>query len=232
MDSELQLLLATNCAPTAGQRRAIRNLLDAGDAELQRLSDTVSALSLVVSELKRQISERSVSLAALRGTLSAIRRYPPEILGHIFVFCRDDSEENYRWLITDPRHPPILLGQVCSYWRRVAHSTPRLWNRVYLPVASDVSKRTAPLLRQIFKNSGSLPLYLQLSTWSAPLSFSDGDDEMWAIVWNAHLRLEHLRINVNRRCPVCPFPRDTLFPLLCSLDLYSSNGTTWTLVPF
>ncbi|KAJ7112721.1 hypothetical protein C8R44DRAFT_985104 [Mycena epipterygia] len=237
MGLELQSLLRTNRPPTAPQMHAIRHLLATGDAELQRLSETVSIISLVLAELELQISERSVPLAALRGASSAIRRFPPEILGHIFIFCRDDSEENYDkstegWLTADPTHAPMVLGQICSYWRSVAHGTPRLWNRVCLQAVGGVSQRTAPLVQQLLARSHTLPLYLNLTTphMYPSVLFSDGNDPLLAIVSDAHLRLKQLHINIYLQEPAyffALFPHDTFLPVLSSLDLdlTAENGS-------
>ncbi|KAJ7096944.1 hypothetical protein C8R44DRAFT_683680 [Mycena epipterygia] len=235
---ELESLLRTNYPPTAAQMHAIQQLLANGDAELQRLSETVSIISLVLAELKLQISERSVPLAALRGASSAIRHFPPEILGHIFIFCRDDSEENYDestkgWRTADPTHAPMVLGQICSYWRSVVHGTPRLWNRVCLQAAGGVSQRTAPLIQQIFERSRNLPLYLNLTTpdMDSSASFSDGNDPLLAIVSDAHLRLKQLHITIYLREPAyffALFPHDTFFPVLSSLDLeLTAEDDSW-----
>ncbi|KAJ7112726.1 hypothetical protein C8R44DRAFT_798038 [Mycena epipterygia] len=204
--------------------QAIRHLLDTGNAELQRLSETALAISLVLSEVNGQISERSVALAALKGI--AIRRFPPEILGHIFILGRDENEDSHEhpteiWSTADPTHAPMAFGQMCSYWRSVAHGTPQLWSRVCLPVTCAVSDRTAPFLRHIFERSRSLPLSLKLISphMNTRSSFSDGNARLWAIVWDRHLRLEHIHISLHLQYTAHVFPRDIFFPILSSLKL-------------
>ena len=53
---------------------------------------------------------------------------PPEILGIIFEDCLDELAPS-RAVLSEP---PLLLSRVCSYWRAVAQSTPRLWTSLSL----------------------------------------------------------------------------------------------------
>jgi len=69
---------------------------------------------------------RRVSQSPQRG--AAVHRMPPEILGIIFENCLD-VQASSRAVLSEP---PLLLGRVCSYWRSVALSTPRLWTSLSL----------------------------------------------------------------------------------------------------
>jgi hypothetical protein len=55
---------------------------------------------------------------------SPVRLLPPELLSHIFSFCLLPEP------FTRPKHnnAPWVLCLVCSYWRSIAVSTPRLWS--------------------------------------------------------------------------------------------------------
>ncbi|KAJ7110992.1 hypothetical protein C8R44DRAFT_985630 [Mycena epipterygia] len=56
---------------------------------------------------------------------ASIERLPPENLAQIFMFCLPSG----RWASYAPNteNAPWVLAQVCSHWRAVALSTPRLW---------------------------------------------------------------------------------------------------------
>ncbi|KIL67105.1 hypothetical protein M378DRAFT_74354, partial [Amanita muscaria Koide BX008] len=54
-----------------------------------------------------------------------IQRLCPDILAEIFAFC---LPEVTAWIIQiSSRDAPLLLCSVCSSWRSLALSTPRLW---------------------------------------------------------------------------------------------------------
>ncbi|KAJ7495295.1 hypothetical protein FB451DRAFT_1019835, partial [Mycena latifolia] len=115
MDPSLAAFLRSNGAPTAEQAARIRELLDATErSQLENLGVTTQELPDV--------------LRSLRGALSAIRSFPPELLGRIFIFCRDNSLETPRYSTADSTQAPVILGHVCSQWRSISRSTPRLWD--------------------------------------------------------------------------------------------------------
>ncbi|KAI0631954.1 hypothetical protein C8Q77DRAFT_1060219 [Trametes polyzona] len=65
----------------------------------------------------------SAHALARRQGQSPIHRLPPELLIDIFVFCSDDPSDDLA---------PIVLGQVCRYWKDVTYLSPRIWQRIYL----------------------------------------------------------------------------------------------------
>ncbi|KAJ7797326.1 hypothetical protein B0H14DRAFT_59807 [Mycena olivaceomarginata] len=81
---------------------------------------------------------------------------PPEILSSIFLFASAFAKG-----FLDPYDFPLRLGQICSRWRVVALSTPRLWYRVEslpkLPPDSILS-----LVSAYVERSRPLPLKLAL----------------------------------------------------------------------
>ncbi|KAJ6549610.1 hypothetical protein DFH09DRAFT_880931, partial [Mycena vulgaris] len=60
-----------------------------------------------------------------RTVLSALRRFPPELMSEIFP---ENSRASKSYSITDPREAPLVLGRVCSLWRTIMHHTPCLWD--------------------------------------------------------------------------------------------------------
>ncbi|KAH9889771.1 hypothetical protein C8Q73DRAFT_705352 [Cubamyces lactineus] len=52
-----------------------------------------------------------------------ICRLPPELLIEIFVSCSDDPSDELT---------PVVLGQVCRYWKEITYLSPRIWQHIYL----------------------------------------------------------------------------------------------------
>ncbi|KAL1950678.1 hypothetical protein VTO73DRAFT_5802 [Trametes versicolor] len=64
------------------------------------------------------------SISPLRPLgMSPIYRIPPELLIDIFISCSDAPSDDLA---------PVVLGQVCRYWRDVTYLSPRIWQRIYL----------------------------------------------------------------------------------------------------
>ncbi|XP_006458862.1 hypothetical protein AGABI2DRAFT_191005 [Agaricus bisporus var. bisporus H97] len=92
---------------------------------------------------------------------------PPEILGEIFTAyislpsstaCWEDSN-----VLSSVRgDSPMILGQICSYWRRVALSMPLLWSSIYIecPMPDHVE-----LIRTWLDRAGTCSLDLCLRDW-------------------------------------------------------------------
>ncbi|KAJ7464360.1 hypothetical protein FB451DRAFT_1263332 [Mycena latifolia] len=225
MDPALVSVLRHGSVPTETQARELKQLLDSGEFELSKLDRTITTLSLLPSELKSQSSQQSESLVPVRGALSALRRFPPEILGYIFVMCAEHDRTN-RTSIADARRAPVLLGHVCSRWRIISHGNPRLWDRVVLPTSSSVDTDTASVVRDLLARSQNLPLALSvvnLTRWWN-MAYPPVDNTLFfEILWGSHSRLKDITLEIKPRKIAQLAPRqDTLFPQLATLSIHVS----------
>ncbi|KAF8187008.1 hypothetical protein K438DRAFT_1495810, partial [Mycena galopus ATCC 62051] len=82
--------------------------------------------------------------------ISPIHTLPVELLAEIFKLAIDGHTH-----IKDA----FQISQVCSDWRQVAHSTPRLWTRrLRVDLRSDYSEVYAEGLRAWLARSTPLPI--------------------------------------------------------------------------
>ena len=89
---------------------------------LSRLKDIEKTLQV------RLNAERDYK-AHLRGMLSIIRMFPPEVLSNIFLMCSPDPPNEitkYSSALLN-RSIPWSISRVCRKWRYVCLTTPRLW---------------------------------------------------------------------------------------------------------
>jgi hypothetical protein len=94
-----------------------------------------------------------------KSTLAPVRRCPPELLSEIFLYCLPNSRER------KPRrvdNAPLLLGQICSHWRRVAISTARLWTSMSFGDLLRVLTSEANLAKVWLARAGQYPLSINL----------------------------------------------------------------------
>ncbi|KAF8341033.1 hypothetical protein F5887DRAFT_1284140 [Amanita rubescens] len=96
-----------------------------------------------------------------------IHSIPSEVLSEIFILASlTDREFFERPYFYDNERRTLILCAVCSSWRFLAFSTPRLWNRISISVShvkEDQAKRKAADLVQWISRSRSLPLTLHVS---------------------------------------------------------------------
>jgi hypothetical protein len=116
--------------PTDAAVADARRELQAQQEQLLALSEKIAsvedALAQIVVERKRAIRDLRREKLVLeekvtytKAYISPIRRLPHELLRHIFLFNFDD-------------HPCCawVLASVCTLWRRLTLSMPRLWSKV------------------------------------------------------------------------------------------------------
>lgn len=126
-------LLHSSFIPSAEEEITIRETIHDISTTLSAVDDEITRVRATLSALEAYRSTLCTTLAHQQASLSSIRRLPPEILGEIFLFasagsaieCAPRSEANQD-------NTPMLLCQICSYWRTVAVSVPRLWSNIRL----------------------------------------------------------------------------------------------------
>ena len=79
-----------------------------------------------IAELRCLTTKKERSLDLCPRILSRLRRLPPEILGEIFLACKDEALGEPHTILR--KQPPSVLSQVCRSWRQVAINLPRLWD--------------------------------------------------------------------------------------------------------
>ncbi|KAJ7512712.1 hypothetical protein B0H11DRAFT_4853 [Mycena galericulata] len=128
MDSPFASKLGTNCCPTENEVSHIKSLLTEPTFRLQRLDDEITELQNTLNKL---IEERETLGAYVQGhaaLISPARRLPRDIIQEIFVACLPTHQN----CAMSAREAPVLLGRICSSWRTISLSTPRLWASLHV----------------------------------------------------------------------------------------------------
>ncbi|KAF6755333.1 hypothetical protein DFP72DRAFT_896498 [Ephemerocybe angulata] len=149
-----------------------------------------------------------------------ISALPPEILSQIFIDCLDPHKP----AAMVSTSAPLLLTQICSPWRTIAHTTPFLWTRTHLflayfrPGSMDTAtseneaeiqaqedEARLPHIKSWFSRTGpDLPLHLSISD---ELIFANFDSCITDYVLTLLPRIETLDLQLCRRT----LPRFTEF---------------------
>ena len=127
--------------------------LTAVDSKLYEHLEEISKLFKIQKELKEHVNEHHDPLT---------RYLPVEITLHIFTIYTEDLNSAF-----DPRNSiiergPLLLGAISKSWRRIAFSTPHLWNTVNIHISNDKLPMKVGLTKEWIDRSGQLPLHLSL----------------------------------------------------------------------
>ncbi|KAJ7650878.1 hypothetical protein FB45DRAFT_859542 [Roridomyces roridus] len=132
---------------------------------IDQLESQLASLKSLTRLVTRRLGDLSTSITEHKGSISALRRLPTELLAHIFLLLVENSacpdiDIPYESV---PRQAPWLLTRVCRRWSEVALGFKLLWCRVSCPLACQMPAHgAAPLMRLLHKRSGGVPLMIKI----------------------------------------------------------------------
>ncbi|KAJ7797543.1 hypothetical protein B0H14DRAFT_54021 [Mycena olivaceomarginata] len=113
----------------------------------------------------------SAYVEAHKALLSPFRRLPRDIIEAIFMACLP----THRNCVMSAQEAPVILGRICSSWRIISHSFPRLWSSLHIvePVYqynSSLDLQRAKVAQRLevadawLRRSGMCPLSISLQS--------------------------------------------------------------------
>lgn len=190
LDARFLHLTHTNMIPSDLEALEIQRIISQERDELSNQSSKASEIESPESPASSSVRGRSVLLVSectrmYEGTISPVHRLPPELVAEIFKLCCSMRT----WLPPGPYldTPQLIVGQICSGWRRVASGLEALWNCVGMTATSTGSGRGD---MEIVDAWLSRPGSLDLSFYDSGLTFTDA------------LLLDILLAHVRRCCSI------------------------------
>ncbi|KAJ7241476.1 hypothetical protein C8J57DRAFT_1359749 [Mycena rebaudengoi] len=163
--------LGTNYCPLDSEIDSIRKILVDPCLELKRLDHELTELEAAIDRLRDARKTISAYVDAHSALLSPFRRMPLDIVQAIFVACLP-TDRNAAMSATEA---PILLGRICSSWRMLSLSTPRLWASLHIAIPPAQDAKLAlrlEVMKTWLRRSGSCPLSVSIhhEGWHADFS--------------------------------------------------------------
>ncbi|KAJ7031028.1 hypothetical protein C8F04DRAFT_1186305 [Mycena alexandri] len=115
----------------------IRALLVDPAHQLKHLNDAITELQIALDKLAEERDGLVAYMDGHKALISPIRRLPLDIIEEIFIACMP----THRNCVMSALEAPIVLGRICSSWRTIAYSTPRLWARNQPPPSTQTQKQ-------------------------------------------------------------------------------------------
>jgi hypothetical protein len=150
----------------------------------QQLADLETEITRAKALLHQLEQQKALIKRQINARRSPLLRLPPEITSEIFTtylachgYAWDELDCYSKLLISET---PLLFGRICSAWRKLAWSTPRLWCSLLLDL--ERNEIDPVLVEQWIDRSCGLPL----SIW-AFLCKSDGHSSQASDVAIMHL---------------------------------------------
>ncbi|KAJ6594537.1 hypothetical protein B0H19DRAFT_891096, partial [Mycena capillaripes] len=128
MSSPFASKLGTNHCPRDEELVQINDLLIEPCLRLKRLDDEIAIMQTAIDKLFEERDTLSSYVEAHRALASPLRRLPLDIIEEIFMACLP----THRNCAMTALEAPVILGRICSSWRSISLSTPRLWSRLHI----------------------------------------------------------------------------------------------------
>ncbi|KAK7683198.1 hypothetical protein QCA50_013871 [Cerrena zonata] len=141
-------------------RKRVKKLTDDIQEAEEKLARLVRESRCTIRLMENEKSELEQRVEHTLAYLSPLRRLPRELLQEIFLFNFEDYP-CCAW----------VLSSVCSIWRRVALSMPRLWSKIRLVTSLETPADT---VRLWLERSGSqIPLDIEIFLHSPPSAINN-----------------------------------------------------------
>ncbi|KAF8997046.1 hypothetical protein BDQ17DRAFT_1248965 [Cyathus striatus] len=140
MDSPFQQYLDTNYMPTVDEAKHIQALLEISGQSLRRIDTEIDQLQRQLDLLQEKRFGIHDFAERHRALLSPARKLTQDIVEEIFIACLPEGRNPYM----NATEAPMLLTRICSSWKRIALSTPRIWSAIHI-VLPDIRKVEYPV---------------------------------------------------------------------------------------
>ncbi|KAJ7913904.1 hypothetical protein B0H13DRAFT_2003971 [Mycena leptocephala] len=194
MSSPFASKLGTNYCPKDEEVVEIKGLLILPTLRLKLLDDEIADLQQAIDELARERRGLRAYVEAHQALISPFRRLPVDLIQEIFLACMP----THRNCVMSASEAPVLLGRICSSWRVISISTPRLWSRVHVVDPTPPDRPTSTLYEEKLAQrlettktwlarSGQCPLSISLASMRLP---GEEFPMLETVVFSAHLIYE------------------------------------------
>ncbi|KAJ7579937.1 hypothetical protein C8J56DRAFT_1169713 [Mycena floridula] len=130
--------------------------------QIDDLESRLEAAVLVVDQLRNELDQTQRATALRKAIIAPIRRLPSEVLEKIFMQARPSI-----WSPFEMDSIPWVTGQVCSRWRHISISSPRLWSSFQCIAGNDETnaefcRKQLHIIQECLRRSGTFPLTFSL----------------------------------------------------------------------
>ncbi|KAJ7642570.1 hypothetical protein DFH06DRAFT_1477348 [Mycena polygramma] len=162
--------LHSNFVPSEDECSRIRDHVAPNTQELEETTAAIFRLQASLDQMVRKRDQLEEYIDSHLALVSGARRLPYDILTEIFMACLPNAQ--YASMKSDD--PPLLLCHICSAWRKLALSSPRLWASLEIREPSrtypyPVHRICSEGVKSWLARSGSLPLSILSSSATNPM---------------------------------------------------------------
>ncbi|KAJ7677722.1 hypothetical protein DFH06DRAFT_1465627 [Mycena polygramma] len=160
MQSPFENILHTNHAPSDAERDNIHDLVNGWRKKLSHFNAEIAGLQSLIDVATRQRDELRQCIDAHLALVSPARRLPDDIIREIFMVAVPPGRNSS----LSANEAPLMLCHICSSWRGIGFSTPRLWASVHIVIPAPFRvPRLIDMATTWLQRSGVVPIDVSIA---------------------------------------------------------------------
>ena len=169
--------LHSDCLPTEAESSQTAACIFDEEGLKARYDTEINRLRDIASKLEREKESLAEVIGQRKSWISALRRFPLEILDQIFLEVVRDNGHSLSISSEKISTATLPLSQVCSRWRHITQGLPHLWSKLGVDI-SDLKKNVRPLIQLHLQHAKDSALTVHLYDSDRECGLEPGDDPM------------------------------------------------------
>ncbi|KAJ7057479.1 hypothetical protein C8F01DRAFT_1152275 [Mycena amicta] len=141
--------------------------------------------------------DNDAQISLLTAVLAPVRKLPEDVLTEVFAIRLEEDIAEATYTSLDCLRAPMLLMQVCAYWRKLISGSTRFWCRLKLD--TDSPPAALELLKQFMLRAQNRPLSVFLGTVAMERTFHNRTLDMLLSLPQFHENVQRLQIRSGPR---------------------------------
>ncbi|KAF9261809.1 hypothetical protein L218DRAFT_869272, partial [Marasmius fiardii PR-910] len=158
-------LLHSKHVPSKAEETEMLRLLQIETKELEQVKSSIASLRQYLRQMEDKQRNLETRIEQRRCAVSVQRRVPIELWNEIFAIVCSEGRGHSLEMCGEKNlvlMNPIILGQVCSRWRDIAVSSPRLWASISVEIDATFISGAERIIQTFIENAGTYPLDLEI----------------------------------------------------------------------
>ncbi|KAJ7064516.1 hypothetical protein C8F01DRAFT_1127093, partial [Mycena amicta] len=174
------------------ETRSLREQLIAHEGQRQTLLDQLAAAKTAYEAAYARSEDNDTQISLLTAVLAPVRKLPEDVFVEVFAIRLEEDIMEATYTSLDCLRAPMLLMQVCAYWRKLIWGSTRFWCRLKLD--TDSPPAALELLKQFMLRAQNRPLSVFLGTVAVKHSFHNRTFDMLLSLPQFHENVQRLHI--------------------------------------
>ena len=130
--------LETDYIPRDSEVDQVKDFLESHLIRREVLATEIAEAKMIVDSLKEGRMCLQNAIDAHWAIVHPVRRVPKDVWQKIFIYCLPTTHLP----VMSATEMPLVLTQVCTLWRNIALSSPKLWSSLHITIPQGRNHRS------------------------------------------------------------------------------------------